>query len=169
MTAVSPTLPLRAAALAAVLALLAGCQHRPPTPLAPEPPRQVETGSTFVLNQPLAFAAGSSELLFQNQQIVVPGQVKPGAPLCRLIAAPGAARSLAPGRLAVGPVSYEEREIGATAAMSSPTRIALVPAPGQPGYTMSCGWPPGAGAGGFLTTQQIYDAIGGHFSMDLLR
>jgi hypothetical protein len=34
---------------------------------------------------------------------------------------------------------------------------------------MTCGWPAGAPTRGFPTTQQIYNAIGGQFSMDLLR
>jgi hypothetical protein len=54
--------------------------------------------------------------------------------------------------------------------MVSVTRIALSSDATRAGYIMSCGWPPGAPARGFVSTEQIYNAIGGkYFSMNLLR
>jgi hypothetical protein len=69
----------------------------------------------------------------------------------------------------VGKVSYDERESGDTSAMFSVTRIGLTAAPNQPGYTLNCGWPEASSSPSFLTTEQIYSAIGGEFTMQLQR
>jgi hypothetical protein len=67
-------------------------------------------------------------------------------------------------------VNYDEREVGTTGGMAKVTRIALAADPNRPGYTLSCGWPPGTPARGFVSTEQIYNAIGGkYFTMNLLR
>jgi len=163
--------PMRssAAAVAAALALLAACEHKPVPPPIPGPPQQVVTGSTFHLRSPLAFPAGGNELVFQNESLVPAATVSREMPACRFVPEAGAPRTIAPGRLTVGSVNYDQREIGTTAGMTSVTRIALAPAPGRPGYTLSCGWPPGAPARGFVSTEQIFNAIGGQFSLDLLR
>ena len=153
-------------ALPGALALLVGCQHA--TPTAPAPPQQVESGSRFVLDAPLAFPAGNPELLFQNQQLVGAAKLSRDMPYCRLKPTKGAA-AVQPGTYTVGAVDYSEKEIGATSAMLKVTRIALGPDATQSTYALSCGWPEGAPSGTFVTTQQIYNAIGGHFSMDLLR
>jgi len=154
---------------AGAAALLAGCEHRPPPPIA-APPQQVETGSAFTLAAPLAFPPGSAELLFQNEQVVLAGRLARDQPFCKLAPEAGASRTIAPGRLTVGSVNYDEREIGTTSGMTSVTRIALSGDPSRPGYTLSCGWPPGAPPRGFVSTEQIYNAIGGkYFTMSLQR
>jgi hypothetical protein len=155
-------------ALAGTLTLLGGCQHPAPT-APPAPPQQVETGSRFHLRTPLTFPAGNPELLFQNLQVVNAARLSKGMPFCSLKPAKGAGPVIQPGRYTVGAVSYDEKEIGTTSAMLSATRIALGAEAGQSTYALSCGWPEGAPSRGFLTTQQIYNAIGGQFSMDLLR
>ena len=67
-------------------------------------------------------------------------------------------------------VQYDEKEIGATSAMAGVTRIALGPESRQSTYALSCGWLTGAPSPAFVTTQQIYNAIGGkYFTMNLLR
>jgi hypothetical protein len=157
------------ATLAGTIALLAGCEHKPVPPPIPEPPQQVVTGSTFNLRTPLAFPAGGNELVFQNERLVPAANVSREMPACRLVPEPGAARTIAPGRITVGAVNYDQQEIGATSGMTSVTRIALSSAPGRPGYTLNCGWPPGGVGRGFISTEQIFNAIGGQFSMDLLR
>jgi len=157
------------AALLAALAVLAACQHHPDPPI-PMPPQQVETGSTFVLATPLSFPAGSSELLFQNEQLVPAGKLSRDMPYCKLTPESGATVPIAPGTFTVGAVNYDEREIGTASGMVSVTRIALSADPTRPGYTLLCGWPQGSALRGFVTTQQIYNAIGGkYFTMDLLR
>ena len=155
-------------ALPGALVLLIGCQHAAP-PAAPAPPQQVESGSRFVLRTPLNFPAGNAELLFQNQQLVDAGKLAPSMPYCRLKPAQGAAGVMQPGTYTVSGVQYDEKEIGATSAMAGVTRIALGPESRQSTYALSCGWLTGAPSPAFVTTQQIYNAIGGHFSMDLLR
>lgn len=156
-------------ALVGALALLAACGHTPDPPI-PEPPQQVQTGSTFTLANPLVFPAGSAELLFQNEQLVPAAKLARDQPSCRLVADAGAARTIPAGKLTVGSVNYDEREIGTTSAMTSVTRIALTGDPARAGYTLNCGWPPGAPARGFLSTEQIYNAIGGrYFTMNLRR
>jgi hypothetical protein len=152
----------------AAIALLAACQSSTAPP-PPEPPRQVETGSRFNLLAPLAFPAGRDELFFQNQRQISAAAVTRDQPLCWLVPQPGAARNLPPGPLTVGNVMYDRREIGTTGAVQSVTRIDLAPAAGRPGYTLSCGLPAGAPSGGFVSSEQIFNAIGGQFSMDLLR
>jgi hypothetical protein len=155
-------------ALSGALALLVGCQHTAPPPTQ-APPQQVESGSRFVLRTPLTFPAGNPELLFQNEQLVGAGKLSPNMPYCRLKPAKGAAGVIQPGTYTAGAVDYDEKEAGSTGAMVSVTRIALGPDAKQSTYALSCGWPEGAPSRAFVTTQQIYNAIGGHFSMNLLR
>jgi hypothetical protein len=76
---------------------------------------------------------------------------------------------MTPGKFIVGNVAYDERESGSGVSMLSVTRIALATAPNQPGYVLSCGWPEATAAPAFVTSQQIFDAIGGQFTMQLLR
>jgi hypothetical protein len=147
--------------------IVAACQNTA-APLAPLPPQQIESGSTLTLLAPLTFGTGS-ELLFQGQRQVSPSAIAKTRPYCRLVPLSGASLSLTPGPMTVGTVDYDGREAGATSAMYSVTRIALTAAPNQPGYTLTCGWPePGASAQ-FLTSEQIYSAIGGQFTMQLQR
>ena len=162
------TSALARSALPGALALLVGCQHAPP-PVAPAPPQQVETGSRFVLRAPLTFPSGNAELLFQNQQLVAAAKLAPNMPYCRLKPAQGGAGAMQPGTYTVSSVQYDEKEIGATSAMVVVTRIALGPDARQSTYALSCGWLAGGPSPTFVTTQQIYNAIGGQFSMDLLR
>ncbi|HSD54798.1 MAG TPA: hypothetical protein VLC47_11570 [Burkholderiales bacterium] len=154
-------------ALSGALALLVGCQHTQPTP--PAPPQQVESGSHFVLRAPLTLPVGNAELLFQNQQLVGAAKLSRDMPYCRLKPAKGVTGVIQPGTYTVSAVDYDEKEIGLTSAMLNVTRIALGPDSKQSTYALSCGWPEGAPSRAFVTTQQIYNAIGGHFSMDLLR
>jgi hypothetical protein len=152
----------------AAAALLAACQHTPAPP-TPGPPQQVETGSTFNLRSPLAFPAGNPELLFQNERLVTAAKLSREMHYCRLTPDSGAPTTIPPGRLTVGAVSYDVQETGAAGGMTAVTRIALADQPGRPGYTMQCGWPVGGPARGFMNADQIFNAIGGQFSMDLLR
>jgi hypothetical protein len=155
-----------AAAFAAVM--IAACQHTTP-PAPPLPPQQVESGSTLTLLAPLTFSTGRSELLFQGQRQVSAAALSKTLPYCRLVPQVGASHSLTPGPMKVGKVSYDERESGDTSAMFSVTRIGLTSALNQPGYTLSCGWPEASSSPSFLTTEQIYSAIGGQFTMQLQR
>ncbi|MGH8649892.1 MAG: hypothetical protein ACREUP_11400, partial [Burkholderiales bacterium] len=107
---------------------------------------------------------------FQNEQLVTAARLSRDMHYCKFVPDANAPRTVPPGSLTVRSVDYDEREIGAANAMVSVTRIVLSPAANRPGYTLSCGWPAGAPARGFMTAQQIYNAIGGQFfSMDLLR
>lgn len=164
----TPTFGLARIALPGALALLVGCQHAAP-PVAPVPPQQVESGSRFVLRTQLNFPTANSELLFQNQQLLGAGKLVPNMPYCRLTPAQGAAGVMQPGTYTVSSVQYDEKEFGATSAMASVTRIALGPNARQSTYALSCGWLTGGPSPAFVTTEQIYNAIGGQFSMDLLR
>jgi len=155
-----------AAMFAAVM--VAACQSTTPT-IPPLPPQQVESGSTITLLAPLTFPTGRSELLFQGQRQVSAASLSKSLPYCKLVPLVGAPHSLTPGPMKVGQVSYDERESGDTSAMYSVTRIGLMPAPNQPGYTLSCGWPEASSSSSFLTTEQIYSAIGGQFTMQLKR
>ena len=153
-----------------VCAMLSACQHRPQAEPDPGPPQQVVTGSKFTVLAPLNFSAGRSELLFQNEQLVTAAQLSQDMPYCRLAPDAGAPQTIAPGSLPVRSVDYDERESGGTSGMVSVTRIALSAAANSPGYVLSCGWPARATSRGFVTAQQIYNAIGGQlFSMDTLR
>lgn len=155
-------------ALSGAVALLAACEHSPNPPI-PEPPQQVETGSRFTLRTPLDFPAGSSELLFQNEQLVAAAKLSREMPYCKLAPESGARGAIPPGTFTVGSVNYDEREVGTAGGMTRVTRIALTADASRQAYALSCGWPAGAPARTFLTTQQIYNAIGGQFSMELLR
>jgi hypothetical protein len=90
-------------------------------------------------------------------------------PYCRLAPQVGAPRAIAPGNFTVTSVTYDERESGSGGAMLSITRIALAVAANQPGYVLTCGWPEASATPAFVTTEQIFDAISGHFTMQLLR
>jgi hypothetical protein len=157
-----------AIALLGAVALLAACEHSPNPPI-PEPPQQVETGSRFALRTALTFPAGSAELLFQNEQLVPAGKLARDMPYCKLVPESGARGTIPPGTFTVGSVNYDEREVGTTSGMTRVTRIALTADASRQGYTLSCGWPAGAPGRGFLSTEQIFNAIGGQFSMNLLR
>lgn len=152
---------------AALLAV--ACQHAPPAPLTPLPPQQVETGSTFTLFAPLAFAPSTTELLFQGQRVVAAQAIVRNRSYCRLAPQGGAPRSLQAGNFVVRSVAYDEREAGSAGSMSTVTRITLAPVSNQPGYVLSCGWPETTTTPAFVTTEQIFDAIGGQFTMQLLR
>ncbi len=152
----------------AAAALLAACQHDS-KPSVPPPPQQVETGSTFNLRSQLDFPAGSSELLFQNERLVFAANLSRDMHYCSLTPDSGAARTIPAGRLTVGEVIYETQETGGTNAMTAVTRISLASQAGRPGYMLRCGWPAGGPARGFMSAEQIFNAIGGQFSMDLLR
>jgi hypothetical protein len=156
------------AALCAAALSLVACQHAAPVPQQ-MPPQQVETGSTFTLLAPLAFSPTTTELLFQNQKIVGAQALARNMPYCRLAPQVGAPRAIAPGNLTVGSVTYDERESSSSGSMLSITRIALAVAANQPGYILSCGWPEATAAPSFVNTEQIFDAISGHFTMQLLR
>ena len=147
---------------------LAACQHQAPT-IPPPPPQQVESGSTLTLLTPVTFSSGRSELLFQGQKQVSAEALSKNSPYCKLVSLSGSAHSLTPGPMKVGNVSYDERESGEGSAMFSITRISLIAGSQQPGYKMSCGWPMPTPNPAFLTTEQIYSAIGGQFSMQLQR
>lgn len=155
-------------ALFGAVTLLAACEHSPNPPI-PEPPQQVETGSRFTLRTPLSFPADSSEVLFQNEQLVAAAKLSREMPYCKLVPESGARGTIPPGTFTVGSVNYDEREIGTTSGMTRVTRIALTADASRQGYTLSCGWPAGASARGFVSTDQIFNAIGGQFSMNLLR
>ena len=155
------------AAVLAIMGCVAACKHTAAPP--PSPPQQVETGSTFTLLAPLTFPNGRSELLFQGQRQVNADALARNLPYCKLVPQAGAPRALVPGSFRVGSVTYDERESGDSNAMLSITRITLVPGANLPGYTMSCGWPAATSGPAFLTTEQIYNALGGQFSMQLLR
>jgi hypothetical protein len=157
-----------AIALPGAVALLTACGHSPNPPI-PEPPQQVETGSRFTLRTPLDFPAAGSDLLFQNEQMVAAAKLSREMPYCRLVPESGTRGAIPPGTFTVGSVNYDERETGTTGGMTSVTRIALTADASRQGYMLSCGWPAGAPSRAFLTTQQIYNAIGGQFSMSLLR
>ena len=153
----------------ATIAVLAGCQNHAGTVAIPAPPQQVETGSKFVLRSPLAFPAGTREILFQNEQLVPAGKLDRNMPFCKLVPVAGPPGTVPPGTLVVGAVDYDEQEIGTGSGMVKVTRIALAADAKQPGYTLSCGWPAGASGRTFVSSDQIFNAIGGQFSMNLLR
>jgi len=155
---------LRHLICAVAVALLAACQQPAPAPTAP-PPKEVQSGYIFVLGSPLVFPPENPELLFQDVQIVAAGRLSPDMPYCRLGPERGAPGAIAPGNLTVVAVTYDERGSGTAGGMASVTRIALSTVAGGPGYLLACGWPAGAPYQGFLTAQQIFNAIGGQFSM----
>lgn len=161
-------IPSLALHLSTAAALLAACGPASKPPVQ-SPQQQVETGSTFNLRSPLVIPAGSSELLFQNERLVTAANLSRNMHYCRLTRDGGAPREIPAGRLTVGAVSYDAEETSATGAMTAVTRIKLIVDPGRPGYTLSCGSPAGGPARGFLSAEQIFNAIGGQFSMELLR
>ena len=148
---------------------LAACQHQPSPTLPPLPPQQIETGSTLNLLAPLTFPAGRSELLFQAQKQVAAEALSPTLPYCKLVSPLAGAHSVTAGPMTVTGVNYDEREAGQSSAMFSMTRISLSAGSQSSGYEMRCGWPRPSSNPAFLTTEQIYGAIGGQFSMQLRR
>ncbi len=159
--------PLPAAALAAataVTALLAACQHAAPPP-AP-PPQQIESGFRFGLAAALKFPGDQPRMLFQNLKVVPATALAPYEPYCSLTAEKGAALVIPASTLIVQSVEYDERAIARTDRMTGVTRIALAASTGAPAYTLRCGWPEGTRQAGFLSANQIFNAIGDTFSMD---
>lgn len=155
-----PLFDWRSVAIAGAVAL-AACQHQQPVEM-PAAPVNVQRGDTLMLATPLAWPAG--DLVFQNERMVAPGALLRDFPYCALSPVGSAPRALSPGSLAVRDVVYDERGSGGPGGANSVTRIALA-APGGAAYTLSCGWPAGAPMGGFLSVQQIFNAVGGAFSL----
>ena len=160
---------LSASAIVVAAAVLAACQSSAPPPLPPMPPQQIESNSTFNLLTPLNFPSAHSELLFQERQLIPLQKLTTAAPYCKLVPSPGAPLSLAPGPMRVTNVSYDEREVGQSSSLYSLTRIGLSTGSPQPSYEMRCGWPRPAANAKFLTSEQINSAIGGQFSLQLVR
>jgi hypothetical protein len=140
---------------------LAACQHQPPIDM-PVAPVNIQRGDTLMLATPLAWPAG--DLIFQNERMVAPGAVLREFPYCALSPAGTAPRALSPGPFAVRDVFYDERGSGGPGGANSVTRIVLA-APGGATYALNCGWPAGAPAGGFVSVPQIFNAVGGAFSL----
>ncbi|MGE5161752.1 MAG: hypothetical protein ACM3O5_09610 [Betaproteobacteria bacterium] len=148
-------------------ALLAGCQHQPPA--VTPPPQNVEAGSTITLLAPLTFPAGGAELLFQGLKQVTPETLATSMPVCKLRSPLSGPSSLTPGPMKVTSVRYDELEAGRSGGMFGITTIMLAAGANQPDYEMRCGWLLPSAGPATLNSQQIYDAIGGQFSMQLLR
>lgn len=166
------TLPRVARGVALCGAFLAsgGCQQKAPAfGTIASPPQQVATGSRFDLRVPLAFPPKSREIFFQNGKIAEGVGLAAYEPYCRLRPIGAQAPTMPPGTYVVSAVDYDERETWSGGAQRNVTRIALGAEARPPAFALSCGWPEGAPAQGFLTTQQIYNAIGGQFSMDIPR
>jgi hypothetical protein len=155
------------AAAMAALAWLAGCQQNKekqidlPAPIQ----QQVRTGDTFSLTSPLAIPAGTRKALFQNEQIIAPSALSPAFPYCTLVPEGNSPLIIEPGTLTVRGVFYSERELGATDRMVSVTRIALSPFPFANVYTLRCGWPEGSTQASFVSADQIFNAVGGTFTL----
>lgn len=160
----------RGVALCGAFLASAGCQQKaPPFSTIASPPQQVAAGSRFDLRVPLSFPPKSGEIFFQNERIVEGVGLASYMPYCRLRPIVPQMPSMAPGTYTVGTVAYDERETWSGGALRNVTRITLGAEAKPPAYALSCGWPEGAPAQGFLTAQQIYNAIGGQFSMDIPR
>jgi len=147
-----------------------GCQQKAPgISTIASPPQQVAAGSRFDLRVPLDFPPQSREIFFQNGKIAGGVGLAAYEPYCRLRPIGAQPATMPPGTYVVSAVDYDERETWSGRAQRNVTRITLGAEARSPAYALSCGWPEGAPAQGFLTTQQIYNAIGGQFSMDIPR
>ena len=154
-------------AATALLTACAGESFLKPPPDPGEPP-QIEVGSTFTLNTPLAFAEGNA-IYFQDSQIVSRSAISRDLPYCRL--APKTAtepQTIQATTFTVRSVYYDDREVSATGKVINVTHLDLV-AYGMQSYTMSCQFAQGGPSERFLTSEQILGAIGAQFSMNLQR
>jgi hypothetical protein len=158
------------AVLCGALLASAGCQQKAPAfGTIASPPQQVAAGSRFDFRVPLSFPPKSGEIFFQNEKIAEGVGLASNMPYCRLRPIGQQGPSMASGTYTVGAVTYDERESWSGGALRNVTRITLGAEGKPPAYALSCGWPEGAPAQGFLTAQQIYSAIGGQLSMDIPR
>ena len=161
---------LRLGASIATIVLLAACAGESflkPPPDPGEPP-QIEAGSTFTLNVPLALAEGDA-VYFQDSQIVSRSAISRDLPYCRL--APKSATEpqiVQPATFTVRGIYYDDRQTSATGKVINVTHLDLV-AHGTQFYTMSCQFAQGGPSEKFLTSEQILGAIGAQFSMNLQR
>jgi hypothetical protein len=153
---------MRVAAFAAA-AVLAACQHQAPVQM-PVLPDNIQTGDTLVLAAPLSWSGGG-DIIFQNERPVAAAAVMPDVPYCAVRPVANAPRALAAGPLTVRNVFYDERGSGGPGGTNSVTRVIMVPGDGKGTYAMTCGWPQGSRAGGFVSVPQIFNAVGGQFSL----
>ena len=157
-----------AAAVLALAAFLAACQHKKPGPDLPPVPDNIQRGDTLVLATPLTLPA-NGPLVFQREQIVPAAGVAWDVPFCALDAVGGAPRTLQPGRYTVGDVYFDERGSGGVGGTNALTTVAMA-APGTPGaraYDLRCGWPAGSRSTGLISIQQIFNAIGSAFTLSV--
>lgn len=169
--------PLCLAMLFAAMLPLAACdttnyaaKQEARTPMAPDAPTQIVTGSHMNLRVPLELPASGAPLLFQGNAIATRAELAKNAPFCRLAGASAdAPRALKPTTFTVRGIDYDDRRAPGGPRPVAVTHYTLVADPGQPGYVLSCQWPEGAGAFAFVTTDQVQATISAFFTLDASR
>lgn len=151
--------------LVAVLEL-AACQPRPKKALE-DPPQDVSSGSTLILNRAIVIPAGSAIVHFQDSQVVAPAAIRPNYAYCKfgLDDPTSTARTVEAQSFTVGSVDYDERSAGSVGDTVSATRMNLKTGQQATAYHLTCMLPTAADSARFVTVSQINGAVGGFFTL----
>lgn len=166
--------PICLAALFAAVLPLAACdttnyaaKKEAQTPIAPDAPTRIVTGSQMNLRVPLELPANGAPLLFQGNAIATRAELARNAPLCRLAGASSSApRGLKPTTFTVRSIDYDDRRAPGGPRPVAVTHYTLVAEPTQQAYVLSCHWPEGAPAYAFVTTDEVQATISAFFTLD---
>ena len=169
--------PVCLAALFAAMLSLAACdttnyaaKKEAQTPMAPDAPTRIVTGSQMNLRVPIEFPASGAPLLFQGNAIATRAELAKNAPYCRLAgASPNAPRALKPTTFTVRSIDYDDRRAPGGPRPVAVTHYTLVADPAQQAYVLSCQWPEGAPAYAFVTTDEVQATISTFFTLDASR
>src|SRR5450432_3567874 len=93
---------------------IAACQSKPTKAPLADPPQDVSSGSTLILNKPIVIPAGSGAVHFQDTQLVIPAAIRPNYAYCKfaLTDPTSTARTIEPQSFTVVSVDYDERSAG---------------------------------------------------------
>jgi hypothetical protein len=145
---------------------ITACQPTAKKPLT-DPPQDVSSGSTLILNKPIVIPAGSAAVHFQDTQLVAPAAIRPNYAYCKFALADptSTVRTVEPQSFTVASVDYDERSAGSVGDAVSSTRLNLQSGQQTNAYRMTCMLPTAAASGRFVTVSEIDGALGSYFTL----
>ena len=154
-----------AAAIAVILAILAGCQGaRPKAVEKAPPPQDVTPGSTFTVIKDFLIPDGDSGVYFQDTRLYPQGDIQPDDPFCQFAGA-ASGEIIRSGVLTVSNVEYEEAGVGPNGVDVSVTEIHLQETSTGKAYRLNCMLPLLSHGARFVTPVEIQSAVGGYLNL----
>lgn len=158
---------LKIALLLVGILALAACQSRATRITPVDPPQDVSSGSTLILNKTIVIPAGSAGVHFQDTQLVAPAAIRPNYAYCKfeLNDPTSTARNVEPQSFTVASVDYDERSVGSVGDVVSATRMNLQSGGQTTAYRMTCMLPASVDPARFVTVSEINGALGSYFTL----